>query len=112
MRTTVDGTLVSPQSGHMFGPPGTDAVALMVGRPPIAENGLHVGYVSPNEALDGPAGSSVITPDGSVLTVPADTVAFGVQVYNHPDVARAPSWLDAPDCFVTGTALLLKATLP
>jgi hypothetical protein len=53
------------------------------------------------------SGASAITPDGWVLTVPADTIGWGIQTHSHQDAAGTP-WEDAPDCFVTGTALLFK----
>jgi hypothetical protein len=117
VRTTVDGTMITSQSPHMFGPPGTAGTSILAARPEVTENGLRVGFTAPNNnlpagvSLPAGAGVSVITPDGTLLSVPADTTAFGVQLYRHPDVqaGRAPQWLDAPDCFVTGTALLLRA---
>lgn len=51
------------------------------------------------------SGGSAITPDGFVLSVPADGVGFGVATHR-----LAGAWTTAPDCFVTGTAVLTPRT--
>jgi hypothetical protein len=50
------------------------------------------------------SGGSAITPDGFVLTVPADGVGFGIATHRV-----SSDWATAPDCFVTGVALLMRA---
>jgi hypothetical protein len=76
----------------------------------VTENGRRVGYVTANAEINGIGGVSVITPDGTTLTVPVDGVGFGVQLHSHPDVAGTP-WEGVADCFVTGAALLSRVRL-
>jgi hypothetical protein len=56
------------------------------------------------------SGSTALTPDGTVLTVPADSVAWGHQIDHHNEAEGTP-WMDHPGCFVTGTALLSRVTI-
>jgi hypothetical protein len=60
---------------------------------------------------NGPSsGVSMITPSGYVLTVPIDSVGFGFSFYDFSPPDRN-GWKDAPDCLMTGFALLSKAAL-
>jgi hypothetical protein len=89
--------------------PANDANTLIYGSI-VANDGA--GYVGANPTATnfydgGPSGGSAITPSGFVLTVPADSVGFGIGTSRFSAVPHA--WEQAPDCFVVGTALLLKA---
>jgi hypothetical protein len=108
-RTAEDRTMITSHAAHTFGPSGVSEVAVMVG---VAEQG-YVGTASvADHAARGIAGftgsgASAITPAGRVLTVSADGVGYGIKLFNHNDVVGTNfAWIDAPDCFVTGHAVL------
>jgi hypothetical protein len=106
--STEGDTLVTGERSILV--PAGDDRTLIYGSVPADVGG---GYVSASPvATDfydgGTSGGSAITPSGWVLTVPADGVGFGVGTHRFSQVPHA--WQQAPDCFVTGVALLLKAT--
>jgi hypothetical protein len=90
--------------------PAGDDATLLYGAVASPDGG---GYVSadprPSHFYDGGAsGGSAITPSGWVLSVP-DSVGFGVGVSRFS--ATPHGWEAGPDCFVTGSALLTRATV-
>jgi hypothetical protein len=114
IRTEADGTLITSHARHMFGPSSVDAVAILIGEVPSAGAGQYVGtanqadHVALGVTEFTGSGASAIAPNGRVLTVPADSVGWGVHTARHSDAAGTP-WETRPDCFVTGFALLSRA---
>jgi hypothetical protein len=106
VRSEIDDMLVTGERN--FPVPAGDAAHLFTGSVPDGRG----WYTAPDEVPIGGitidfdevgSGGSAITPNGFVLTVPADGVGFGIGTHRI-----SPAWQDAPDCFVTGTAVLTR----
>jgi hypothetical protein len=92
--------------------PAGDDRYLFLGSVPAPDGGGYVAAdneVTHNEihrtGFNG-TGGSAITADGWLLSVPADSVGFGVATYRFSITPHR--WEGAPDCFVTRFALLSR----
>jgi hypothetical protein len=91
--------------------PADDPATLFFGSVPSPDG---AGYVAANPTPTHFAdfrgsGGAAITPSGFVVNVPADGVGFGIATYRFSITPHG--WESAPDCFVTGTALLSKVSV-
>lgn len=90
-------------------PPAGDGRQLFAGKVPSPDGGWYTAAdeQATNSGTDFRGiGASAISPDGYVVTVLADTVGFGLGLHRFSETPNG--WEDAPDCLITGVAMLFK----